>query len=83
MRLQTAIDRYVEFISNNQGKKLKDASFIVKWRLRFSKLGWLSIMTWKLKWVTYKTNCAFRRLSPEQRKKFNEIIEEVLHETQP
>ena len=82
LKLQTAINRFSVFISENDGKNLKDAPFMVKWRLRFSSLGWLSVMTWKLKWTTYKTDRAFKKLSPEKRRQFVKIFEDILEDTE-
>ena len=79
MRRQTAINKYSEFISVNENVKLKDAPFLVKWRLRFSNLGWLSILTWQYKISKWRTDRTFKKLSPEKKKEVLKAFQEIIN----
>lgn len=76
MRLQTAINKYSEHISNKG--ELKNAPFLVKWRIRFSKLGWFSVRTWRSKYYDWLLPRKIKKLTPKKREEIKKILDDIL-----
>ena len=79
MRFQTAINKYSKHISN--GGKFKNAPFLVKWRIRFSTLGWFSLTTWKIKYYDWILPRKIEKLSPEKRERLKKILNDILSDS--
>ncbi|KKK75414.1 hypothetical protein LCGC14_2873930 [marine sediment metagenome] len=79
MKRQTAINMYSDHISH--GGEWNNTPFFVKWRLRLSRLMWLSpkscFLSLKSTYMIWRLPRMIKAMSPKQRGDFKKILDDL------